>query len=569
MRYSSLFLPTLKENPAEAEVISHKLMVRAGMIRKLTSGVYSWLPFGLMALRKVEKIIREEMNRAGAQEIFMPSVQPGELWQESGRWDYYGRELLRFKDRHDRDYCLGPTHEEVVTDIVRREVRSYRDLGFNLYQIQQKFRDEIRPRFGVMRGREFGMKDGYSFDADDAGLEKSYRAMFDAYTRIFQRCGLKFAPVEADSGPIGGSFSHEFMVLADTGEDAIVSCPSCGYAANTEKAEINPPEPAGATNAGEPQRVHTPDVRTIEDLTGFLKISAAGLIKTLIYQTDDGPVAVLVRGDQEVNEIKLQNLLRSGVELAAPSVIEQVTGAPVGFSGPVGLKIRLLADHAVSAITESVVGANEADYHLTNVVPGRDFTVEGYYDLRVAMEGDPCPKCQSAVTIVRGIEVGHVFKLGDKYTRAMKATFLDSDGKEQFIIMGTYGIGTGRTLAASIEQNHDDNGIIWPMPLAPFEAAILPLQAQDEDVVQAAEKLYKELLALGVDVLLDDRNERAGIKFKDADLIGVPLRLAVSRKTLAEGQCEFKNRRGGEVEVWPLDQAAQRILDLRNQATAL
>jgi prolyl-tRNA synthetase len=565
MRYSRLFLPTLREDPAEAEVISHKLMVRAGLIRKLTSGVYSWLPLGLRALRKVENIIREEMDRAGAQEIFMPSVQPAELWQESGRWEYYGRELLRFKDRHDRDCCLGPTHEEVITDIVRREVRSYRDLGFNLYQIQQKFRDEIRPRFGVMRGREFGMKDAYSFDADEAGAENSYRSMFDAYTSIFRRCGLNFAPVEADSGPIGGSFSHEFMVLADTGEDAIVSCPSCGYAANTEKAEINPPESTAAKSDQERQRVHTPDIRTIEDLKKFLKVSSADLIKTLIYQTGNGPVAVLVRGDHEVNEIKLQNLLDSSVELAAPTVIEKVTGAPVGFSGPVGLNIRILGDHAVAAMGQGVVGANEADYHLTHVVPGRDFSVEAYHDLREAMEGDPCPRCQSELTIARGIEVGHVFKLGDKYSRSMKATFLDSDGKEQFIIMGCYGIGTGRTVAAGIEQNHDDNGIIWPMPLAPFEAAVLPLQAQDDEVMQAAEKLYNELINLGVDVLLDDRNERAGIKFKDADLVGVPLRLAVSKKTLAQGQCEFKHRRGGDVEMLPLDQAAQKVLEMRNR----
>jgi len=568
MKFSRLFVPTLREDPAEAEVISHKLMVRAGLIRKLASGIYTYLPLGLRVLRKVENIIREEMNRAGAQEILMPAVQPGELWEESGRWEVYGKELLRFKDRHARDYCLAPTHEEVVTDLVRREVRSYRDMPLNFYQIQTKFRDEIRPRFGLMRGREFGMKDAYSFDADEAGAERSYHAMFEAYTRIFKRCGLDFTPVEADSGAIGGSFSHEFMVLAETGEDAIVNCPGCGYAANTEKAELTPPAeaPASRDDVRSREKVLTENMRTVEEVTAFLNVRSRDLIKTLIYQTDDGPLAVLVRGDHEVNEIKLKNIL-GGLksELAGPDLIEQSTGAPVGFAGPVGLDARILADYGVKTLAQAVAGANEADYHFTNLVPERDFTVDGYYDLRVAQAGDSCPRCGAGLDIKRGIEVGHVFKLGTKYSQAMQATFLDAQGKDRLIVMGCYGIGTGRTAAAAVEQNHDDSGIIWPIPLAPFEVVVLPLQIRDEDVRRAAEDLYRALLDLGLDVLLDDRDERAGVKFKDADLIGIPLRLAVSRKTLAQNQAEFKERRENELRFFDLGQAPQKIKDIRDR----
>jgi len=571
MRYSKLFLPTLKEDPSEAEVISHKLMVRAGLIRKLASGIYTYLPLGLKVLRKMENIVREEMNRAGAQEILMPGIQPADLWKESGRWDVYGKELLRFRDRHGHDYCLAPTHEEVVTDLIRREIRSYRDLPVNLYQIQTKFRDEIRPRFGLMRGREFGMKDAYSFDPDEAGAEESYRVMFEAYQRIFERCGLRFTAVEADSGAIGGSFSHEFMVLADTGEDALVHCPGCGYAANTEKAELPPPGPASDRGAEVPpwEKVLTKNMRTVDEVTGFLGVGPADLIKTMIYQTNQGPVAVLVRGDHEVNEIKLKNLLDGHEpELAGPEVIQKVTGAPVGFAGPVGLKVRVLADQAVKTMTRAVVGGNLADYHLINVVPERDFSVEGYYDLRTAREGDPCPRCGAALEIKRGIEVGHVFKLGIKYSRALRATYLDAQGLEQLVVMGCYGIGVGRTVAAAIEQNHDLNGIIWPMPLAPFEAVILPLQSQDREVIEAAENLYQTLLGLGVDVLLDDRDERAGIKFKDADLIGAPLRLSVSRKTLAKNQVEFKERRAEKLEFLDLGEAASRIKAIRDRLLA-
>lgn len=566
MKYSNLFIPTLREDPAEAEVVSHKLMVRAGLIRKLASGIYSYLPLGLRVLRKVEQIVREEMNRAGAQEIMMPSVQPGELWQESGRWEYYGKELLRFKDRHDRDYCLGPTHEEVVTDLIRKEVRSYRDLPINLYQIQQKFRDEIRPRFGLMRGREFGMKDAYSFDVDDAGAEKSYQAMFEAYQRLFRRCGLRFSAVEADSGAIGGSYSHEFMVMADTGEDAIANCPQCGYAANTEKAELRPPSDLQNQdrNPSALEKALTENMKTVEEVTGFLKMNPADLIKTLVFSSAGKNVAVLVRGNREVNAIKLKNIIGGEPELAPPAVIEKLTGAPVGFAGPIGLEIPILADYGIKNMSQAVVGANEDNHHYLNAVPGRDFSITSYHDLTFAQPGDPCPRCSGSLELNRGIEVGHVFKLGTKYSEAMQAKFLDADGREQFIIMGCYGIGIGRTAAAAVEQNHDQNGIIWPMPLAPFEVVVLPLQTQDEAVRQAAEDIYRSLLDLGLEVLLDDRDERAGIKFKDADLIGIPLRLSISRKTLAQEQVEFKSRTDSEVHLWPLAEAPQRIKELRD-----
>ncbi|MBF0530175.1 MAG: proline--tRNA ligase [Deltaproteobacteria bacterium] len=568
MRYSNFFVPTLRDDPAEAEVISHKLMVRAGMIRKLASGIYSYLPLGLRSLRKVENIVREEMNRAGAIEMLMPGVQPAEIWMESGRWSEYGKELLRFKDRHDHEFCLGPTHEEVITDIARREIRSYRDMPVNLYHIQTKFRDEIRPRFGLMRCREFIMKDAYSFDVDEKSADISYWKMFEAYRQIFIRCGLRFTAVEADSGTIGGSFSHEFMVLAATGEDAIVNCPSCGYAANTEKAEVKFAAEVASPSADTPAygKVLTPAMKTVESVTAFLKVQARDLIKTMIFNTEDGPVAVLVSGDREANPIKLKNLL-GGVEpeLADPAIIEQVTGAPVGFAGPVGLKIKLLADNRIKSMTRAVVGANEADHHLVDVVPGRDFTVDGYHDLTAAQPGDPCPKCGAELEFARGIEVGHVFKLGTKYSKKMQATYVDAEGKERLIIMGCYGIGPGRTMAAAIEQNHDEDGIIWPVPIAPFEAIVLPLQVHDQAVLAAAEQLYQALEAAGVETLLDDRDERPGIKFKDADLIGIPLRLSVSRKTLAQNQVEFKDRVRKEIQMFNLADAAGIIKEMRDQ----
>ncbi|MBW2129786.1 MAG: proline--tRNA ligase, partial [Deltaproteobacteria bacterium] len=559
------FIPTYKEVPAEAEVVSHQLMLRAGLIRKLTSGIYTYLPAGLRAIRKVENIIREEMNRAGAIELLMPSVQPAELWMESGRWDFYGRELLRFKDRHNRDACLGPTHEEVITDLVRREIQSYKQMPINLYQIQTKFRDEIRPRFGIMRCREFIMKDAYSFDADEAGADHSYRLMYEAYERIFRRCGLKFRAVEADSGAIGGSFSHEFMVLADTGEDQIVSCTECNYAANLEKAEVAPEkssDPATEEKLKALEEVETPNQRTVEEVTAFLSVAPRQLVKTLLFLADGEPVAALVRGDHELNEIKLKNFLGADeVELADPRTVEEVTGAPMGFAGPVGLEIKIVADQALRSMRNFVTGGNREDLHLRNVNLERDFKVDRFGDLRVISPGDPCPKCGGEIRFKRGIEVGHVFKLGTKYSRAMRAVYLDENGQERYIIMGCYGIGVGRTVAAAIEQNHDENGIIFPIPIAPFEVVILPLQMHEPEVAGAAEELYKDLVDREVDVLLDDRDVRGGIKFKDADLLGTPIRVTIGMRNLKNGQVELKLRRESESRLIPLENASALIRD--------
>jgi prolyl-tRNA synthetase len=550
-------------------------MLRAGLIRKLTSGIYTYLPAGLKAIRKVENIIREEMNRAGAVEVLMPAVQPAELWQESGRWDYYGPELLRFKDRHNRDACLGPTHEEVITDLVRREIHSYKQLPVNFYQIQTKFRDEIRPRFGIMRGREFIMKDAYSFDADEAGADRSYEIMVDTYNRIFRRCGLRFRAVEADTGTIGGSFSHEFMVLADTGEDQIVNCLRCAYAANLEKAEV---KPAGYNETGPDgaapmpvEEVETPGQRTIEEVAAFLSVPPEQLIKTLLFRADGEAVAVLIRGDHEVNEAKLRGLLGAEqVELADLRLIEEVTGAPVGFAGPVGLKAKIVADHAVRTMRNAVTGGNRQDLHLRHVNPGRDFQVDLYGDLRMITPGDPCPRCGGEIRFSRGIEVGHVFKLGTKYSKTLKAVFLDEQGVEQTIVMGCYGIGVGRTVAAAIEQNHDQDGIRFPIPIAPFEAVILPLQMHEPEVVEAAEKIYRELSGRGIDVLLDDRDLRGGIKFKDADLLGTPVRLTLGLRTVREGRAEMKLRTQSESVFLPLadapDVVAAKVKDLYGSA---
>ena len=553
MRYSEMHLPTGREIPSDAEVVSNQLMIRAGMIRKLTSGIYSYLPLGYRVIRKVEQIIREEMNKAGAQEVHLPMVQPAELWQESGRWTYYGKELLRFRDRNDRDYCLGPTHEEVITDLVRHDVKTYRQLPLNLYQIQTKFRDEVRPRFGVMRCREFGMKDAYSFDADEAGAEKSYEKMFAAYNSIFRRCGLKYRPVEADSGSIGGSFSHEFMVMAESGEDAIVFCEKCNYAANLEKAEIARPEKADPAEVDwlPVENVATPNVRTIEEVSSFLNVSPRQIVKTLIFNADGKPCAILIRGDQEVNEIKVKNYLGAAeLELADDEMILKATGAPRGFAGAVDIKTRLIADYSVMNLVNIVTGANKEDYHLKNVNIGRDFRIEAYADLRVAEPGDACPRCGGTIKFVRGIEVGHVFKLGTKYSKAMKAAYLDRDGKEKTMIMGCYGIGIGRTVAACIEQNFDANGIIWPMPLAPYTVIVTPVNINDTNVMKKAEDIYGELLACGVEVMLDDRDERAGVKFKDADLIGIPLRVVIGPKNLAQGQVELKIRRSSDSRLY-------------------
>jgi prolyl-tRNA synthetase len=571
MRYTNYLIPTHKEVPAEAEVISHQLMLRAGLIRKLTSGIYTYLPAGLRALRKVENIIRQEMNRAGAIEVLMPAVQPAELWQESGRWEYYGRELLRFKDRHNRDACLGPTHEEVITDLVRKEVHSYKQMPINLYQIQTKFRDEIRPRFGVMRCREFIMKDAYSFDAQEEGADKSYEVMYQTYSQIFCRCGLKFRAVEADTGSIGGSFSHEFMVLADTGEDQIVNCLKCDYAANLEKAEVNREKiELSSLNREEMkpiEEVETPGIRTVEEVTSFLSISPSQLIKTLIFKSDGEVVAALVRGDHDLNEIKLRNLLGAEqVEMAEPELVAEVSGAPLGFAGPIGLEVRVVADHAIKGMKNAVTGGNRQDLHLRNVNKERDFQVDLFGDLRMITPEDSCPRCGSEIRFGRGIEVGHVFKLGTKYSEAMGAVFSDEDGVEKPIVMGCYGIGVGRTVAAAIEQNHDEKGIIFPIPIAPFEVVILPLQMHEPEVVKASEKIYAELTEFGLDVLLDDRDLRAGVKFNDADLLGTPVRVTVGMRNLKSREVEMKLRTEKESSKVPLQDAPalikQKVKDL-------
>ena len=568
MRYSEMFLPTLREVPSDAEIISHQLMIRAGMIRKLTSGIYTYLPLGYRVIRKLENIIRQEMNRAGAQEVFMPTVQPRELWEESGRWSLYGKELLRFKDRNDRDCCLGPTHEEVITDLVRNEIKTYRHLPRNLYQIQTKFRDEIRPRFGVMRCREFGMKDAYSFDADEEGAEISYQKMFDAYTEIFKRCGLEFRAVEADTGSIGGSFSHEFMVMAATGEDSLVFCSNCEYAANLEKAEIAAPEihPVHTEDILPLELVHTPDMKSIEEVSSFLRVAPRDIVKTMIYSADGNPVAVLVSGDEEVNEIKVKNYLNCDVlEMATDEVIHKVTGAPRGFAGAIGIKVKIIADYSLSNMTNFVMGANKEDYHVKNVNIGRDVSVAAFADLRIARNTDLCARCGSALKFARGIEVGHVFKLGTKYSKAMKAQYLDKNGKERYMIMGCFGIGVGRTVAAAIEQNHDENGIVWPVPLAPYQVIITPVNVNDEKIKKMSVQLYEALQQRGIEVILDDRDERAGVKFKDADLIGIPLRVTVGQKLLIEGVLEVKIRRTGEVKMLAVDAAEDFVINYVNE----
>ncbi len=564
MRYSQYFIPTVKETPADAEVISHQLMLRAGMVRKLAAGIYNYLPLGLRSIRKVEQIVREEMNRVGAIELLMPSVQPAELWQESGRWAFYGKELLRFKDRKDGEFCLGPTHEEVVTDLVRREVKSYRQLPLNLYQIQTKFRDEIRPRFGLMRGREFIMKDAYSFDVDEQAADLSYDKMYQAYRRIFSRCGLNYRAVEADTGCIGGSYSHEFMVLADSGEDAIVSCSACEYAANVEKAEARLAAGPAGTGLQPLQKVATPNMKTISDVAGFLGLPEQETIKTMVYTDGEGQVAMaLVRGDHELNEIKLKNALGwIEIQMASEEEILRITGSPVGFLGPIGLKqqVPLIADLTIEGMVNSVIGANEKDMHFTGATPGRDFSVTRYVDIRTVTAGDQCPRCADGLLEVwRGIEVGHVFKLGVKYSKALNATYLDADGKEQVIFMGCYGIGIGRTVAACIEQNHDANGIIFPIPIASFHCIVSSVNPKEDVVRTTAEDIYNRLAAAGVEVLLDDRDERPGVKFKDADLVGIPLRIVVGSKNLVDGKVELKERRSGTVELLSIEDAVAKV----------
>jgi len=539
----------MREIPSEAEVPSHQLMYRAGMIRKVTSGIYSYLPFGLRAIRKVEAIIREEMNRAGAIEVLLPFVQPAELWQESHRWEEYGKELARFKDRHDRDCCLGPTHEEVITDIARREIRSYRQMPLNLYQIQTKFRDEIRPRFGVMRAREFIMKDAYSFDVDEKGADESYQKMIDAYNRIFTRCGLKFKAVEAETGLIGGTFSHEFMVLAETGEETIVSCLKCSYAANIEKAEFKRESIEPDSSILKPiQKVYTPGRKTVEEVTQFLGVSANELVKTLIFETDKGYVAVLVRGDHEINEKRLKDVLSvNNIQLADEKSIEEISHSPKGFSGPIGLSIPIIADLDIKHMVNFVTGANQKDAHYINVNIDRDFKVSQFADIRKYTPKDRCPLCGSETRMDKGIEVGHTFKLGTKYSKAMGATFIDEKGNEKEIVMGCYGIGVGRTVAAAIEQFHDEYGIIFPIPIAPFHVILIPINIKINIIRETAERLYHDLIARGIEVLYDDRDETPGVKFKDADLIGIPFRITLGEKNLNKGLVEIKKRKTGEI----------------------
>ena len=554
MKMTNLYAPTLREVPAEAEVPSHQLMLRAGMIRKAAGGVYSYLPLAWRTLRKIEQIVREEMDAKGGQEIAMPIVQPAEIWQQTGRWDVYGDEMFRLKDRHQRDFCLGPTHEEMVTTLVKQDVRSYRQLPLLVYQIQNKYRDEIRPRFGLMRGREFIMKDLYSFDRDTAGLEISYKKMYDAYSQIFSRCGLEFRPVEADPGAIGGSGTHEFMVIADSGEAAIAYCDGCDFAANVEKAELLP-----LTSVAEAEKpletVATPGKKTINDVAGYLSLSADRLIKSLAFITEKGPVLALIRGDHEVNEIKLANLLNVlQLEMAGEKEIQSLFHSEPGYIGPVGLTtVTIVADASVMNLHNAVCGANEADRHFTNVLPRRDIKPTHIADIRLIREGDPCPRCSSPVKTARGIEVGQVFKLHTKYSQALDATYLDENGQEQLMVMGCYGVGVSRTMAAAIEQHHDADGIIWPASIAPYQVVIVPINTKDEPQMTMAEQIYRELSAVGVEVVLDDREERSGVKFKDADLIGYPLRITVGPKALKENCVELKVRRTKESLLLPLD----------------
>lgn len=573
MKASQTFLATLKEAPADAEIVSHQLMVRAGLIRKLSAGIYNYLPLGLKVIRKVENIIREEMNRAGAVELLMPIVQPAELWQETGRWEKMGPELLRIKDRHERDYLIQPTSEEVITDLARSEIRSYKQLPVNFYQIQTKFRDERRPRFGIMRGREFSMKDAYSFDRDQAGMKKSYALMFDAYVRIFQRMGLQFRAVAADNGAIGGSGSQEFHVIADTGEDAIVYCPNSDYAANLEAAESLSLITQRATPKESMKKVATPDQKRCEDVAKFLKISLSHTIKSLVLAVDQEVGSaklfmLLLRGDHELNEIKINKIAGlSAFRFATDAEIQAACDSPVGYLGPVGLpaSVQVIADRTVANMSDFVCGANAEGYHLTGVNWGRDVPEPLVADIRNAVAGDPSPDGKGTLEICRGIEVGHVFQLGTRYSEAMKCTYLDENGKAQPMVMGCYGIGVTRLLGAAIEQGHDERGIIWPISMAPFEVVICPVGYDKSDVVrEAANHLYQELLAAGIDVVLDDRGERPGAMFADWELIGVPYRVVIGERSLKEGQVEFQGRRDNAAQLIPLKSIAQTIITAIN-----
>ncbi|MBS6360242.1 proline--tRNA ligase [Burkholderia sp.] len=577
MKASRFFIGTLKEAPADAEIVSHKLMVRAGMIRRIAGGIYNYLPIGLRSIRKVEAIVREEMNRAGAIELLMPAVQPAELWEESGRWEQYGPELLRFKDRKDNEFVIGPTHEEVITDIARNQIRSYRQMPVNFYQIQTKFRDEIRPRFGVMRGREFIMKDAYSFDKDAEGLGESYRKMYDAYVRIFSRLGLEFRPVAADSGSIGGNFSHEFHVIADTGEDAIAYCPTSDFAANIEAAEALPLIAERAAAAEPMQKVATPGKAKCEAVAELMGIPLARTIKSIVLATDNEGAEptiwlLMLRGDHDLNEVKASKLPGlKNYRFATEQEIVEWFGTPPGYLGPIGTKkpVKVIADRTVANMSDFVVGANEADYHIAGVNWGRDLPEPEVADLRNVQKGDPSPDGKGELDICRGIEVGHVFQLGTKYSEAMGATFIDEAGKPQPMLMGCYGIGVTRILGAAIEQNFDDRGIIWPESIAPFEVVLCPMgYDRSEAVREAADKLYAELSAAGIDVILDDRGERPGVMFADWELIGVPHRLVIGDRGLKEGKIEYQGRRDTEATLLPADTAAATVVEKVRAALA-
>lgn len=552
MRWSQAFIPTLKEDPQDAEAVSHKLMVRAGLIRRLTAGAYTYLPMGYRALRKAEQIVREEMDSAGATELLMPALHPPELWKKTGRYEDMGEVMIKYTDRHGKEIALGPTHEEIVTDLVSKEVRSYKDIPLILYQIQTKFRDEVRARFGVVRSCEFIMKDAYSFDESAEKMEESYKKMYDAYCRIFDRCGLPYVAVEADPGLMGGTVSHEFMVPSEIGEDRIIICTKCGYAASTEVAKVLSKEKKVKKGGKlkDMEEVSTPKVSTVEMVAKFLKVKNSDLIKTLIYLADDEPVAILVRGDHEVNETKIKNTLRvKKLELASEEKVKEVTGGDMGFSGPVGLKVKIYADEAVRSMENAVTGANKKDAHLKNVNPSRDFKVHEWIDARSITEEDPCPKCGEKIEMKYAIEIGHTFKLGTKYSEALGAKFLDEKGKEKPVIMGCYGIGINRILAALIETNHDKDGIIWPVSLSPMEAVVIPVKMDDEEVREKAEEVYTLLKEKGIETVIDDRDKSAGIKFKDADLVGFPYQVIIGKRSLSEGKVEIKRRASKKAEL--------------------
>ncbi len=566
MRWSRTLLATLRDAPQDAEIESHKLMIRAGLMRKLGGGLYTFMPLGLRVLHKIETIVREEMDRAGAVEILMPALQPAELWEKSGRWATMGAGMFRLKDRKEAMMTLGPTHEEVVTDLITREISSYRQLPLTVYQIQTKFRDEIRPRFGLMRSKEFLMKDAYSFDVSLEAADASYQAMFDAYVRIFARCGLSAKPVEADTGDIGGNCSHEFMVLAPSGEDGILDCAACGYAANQERAERRTPAPACVVSGGAAADAATPGSRTIEEVAAFLKMPQARIVKALVYMADGKPVMVLIAGDRELNEPKLKRFLACKTLVMATDAEMAAAAGPAGFAGPVGVQIPVYADLGLKGACDMIAGANRDGFHLLHVDLGRDAVVAAYEDLATVVAGDSCPRCGGELGLRRGIEVGHVFKLGTKYTQAFDSRYLDEKGKNELMVMGCYGIGVSRTLQAVIEQNHDENGILWPASIAPYHVTLLLLDPGDPAVVEAAGRLEAELEARGVDVFVDDREERPGVKFKDADLVGFPIRVVAGAKSLAKGGFEVKRREEKDSLVVAPEATVQTVLTLLGKA---